>query len=157
MLTQEQLREVLDYRDGHLYWVLDMCQGRIKAGQRAGCFGGGYWKIKLFQKCYYAHRLVWLWHYGVLPDIIDHINQDKLDNSISNLRIASKQQNAVNTRNKTKPTYGTYFNSKARKYVASIGLGRSHLCLGAFDTLPEAKELYDTTAKEWFGEFYQPV
>lgn len=157
MITQKQLHELFDYRDGHLYWKHDMCRGRIKAGERAGCQGGRYWKIKLFQKCYYAHRLVWLWHYLNVPELIDHKNQNGLDNRIENLRPASKQQNAVNTYNSASTTYGTYFNHETSKYVAQIRLGGPVLYLGSFTTLLEAKEMYNMTAREWFGDFYQTV
>ena len=55
---------------------------------------GGYLRVKLFGKLYMVHRFIWCWHTGIMlppEQELDHINHDKLDNSIANLRVVDRQ------------------------------------------------------------------
>lgn len=57
----------------------------------------GYWQIGVKCRTYPAHRLAWLHVHGVWPpDLIDHINRDRSDNRITNLRLAGRSLNALN-------------------------------------------------------------
>ncbi|ECH9128545.1 HNH endonuclease [Salmonella enterica subsp. enterica] len=56
----------------------------------------GYWRITHANKCYLAHRLAWFFCYGVWPKEIDHIDNNKLNNSIGNLREVTHQLNQLN-------------------------------------------------------------
>jgi hypothetical protein len=154
MITQAELQARFEYRNGHLYWKEAFKNARVRPGDRAGCQSTKYWTIKINQKCYYAHRLIWLYHYGNLPEIIDHINRVPNDNRIENLRVASKQENAVNTYNKQDPRRGTYFRSDLKKWTSQIRLGKSVLSLGLFTSQSEAKAAYDAIAAHWYGDFY---
>jgi hypothetical protein len=101
----------------------------------------GYWnrnKLKATVGPRQMHRFVWLLKHGTLPPIIDHINGDKQDNRIANLRAATPRLNSlnrVNLRNGVQP--------RARKYggthwIAMLA-GRS---LGTFATKESAEEYY---------------
>jgi len=89
-----------------------------------------------------AHRVVWALHYGCWPDgEIDHINGDKQDNRIENLRVVSHEQNCRNvrkTRRNTSGTVGVRFNRRQRSWVAFIGDQGECRHLGTFDTEADA-------------------
>jgi hypothetical protein len=119
----------------------------------------GYIKVCVLQKHYRAHRLAWFLHYGQWPEgEIDHINGDVKDNSIKNLRIASRSQNAANGRRPKTNTSG--FKGVTRvtsgsQYLwrAQIGINGKMKVLGWFSTPEEASACYQVAAKEAFGDF----
>lgn len=88
-----------------------------------------------------VHRFAFYYEYGVLPRMIDHINQDKKDNRISNLRDGS---GCINTRNTTRviKARGYWYQSRVNKWVASIKINYKSKHLGYFDTECEAHEAY---------------
>jgi hypothetical protein len=106
MITQERLKGLLSYdaETGIFTWISRRIG--VKKGSVAGGYNGkGYWLIYVDGYRYRAHRLAWLYMYGKMPeDQIDHINHDKIDNRISNLREVT---NSVNHRNMKKPSNNT--------------------------------------------------
>lgn len=152
MISHTRVRELFDYRDGVLYWRTKS-RGRLQ-GNAAGSDNGRYMRVRIAGRSYLYHRVVWLWHHEELPDAVDHINLDRYDNRIENLRAATTQQNNINvTRSHWR---GTHFDRKRQVWVAQIRIGGPTLYLGSFTTRTEAKEEYDRTAKEWYGAFYRP-
>jgi hypothetical protein len=132
-LTFEYLREALDYNEGtgEFTWARD--RGRsIKAGTKAGTVAhNGYVNIGLKtngkKKLYLAHRLAWFWMNGEWPDgEIDHINRNKADNRLSNLRVVTRSENELNkslqSRNKAGAT-GVSFCKATGKWQVSRRVG----------------------------------
>ena len=106
MITHKELLETFEYRDGNLYWRIFTSSGKIKPGDRAGHWHGKYRAVIRHKKLYWIHHLVWFYHYGVWPsNCIDHVNRDRSNNSIENLREATYGENAqnkgVNSNNKS--------------------------------------------------------
>ena len=98
-ITQKRLKELLKYSPdtGELVWVAQS-SNRIKVGEVAGTMlTNGYLNISIDGQRYRAHRLAWLYVYGDLPiNQIDHINRNKIDNRIVNLREVSNKENHRN-------------------------------------------------------------
>lgn len=147
-LTLARLRELLSYdpATGDFFWIHDDLRGRNPAYLPAGGLNSrGYWRIKIAPHWYYAHRLAWLYIHGVWPSgPIDHINGDRLDNRIANLRDVSQ---TVNAQNKRKPG--------SRNKVGLLGVCRDYglfkacikvngktINLGRFQTPEEAHAAY---------------
>lgn len=158
MMNQQILKELLNYNPdiGIFTWAND--RKCVKAGTKAGTITNqGYVRIKILDKVYMAHRLAWLYVYGKLPnDMIDHINHDKADNRIENLREATNQQNQFN---KPKSKYsksnykGISFHKKSNKWLAQININKVNTYLGIFDTEEEAALAYQNKSKEIHKEF----
>lgn len=99
IIFQERLHQLFEYRDGHLYWKkLSSSLSRAKVGSKAGALAThGYWRIKFDGVTYMAHKLIYAMHNGgVCPDYIDHIDGNKSNNKLENLRPATIAQNAQN-------------------------------------------------------------
>lgn len=85
---------------------------------------------------------------GEWPEMIDHVNRDRLDNRPENLRSAS---HAENMRNKIHPGGASRYrgvNPSGRKWKATIGIGGAYRHLGVFGSEIEAAQAYDTAALE---------
>jgi len=127
-LTQERVRELFDYdpETGFLIWKHRiLSHGRIstKGGDVATCKGpSGYIYVGIDRKVYRAHRVIWLWWHGYLPENqIDHINKNRSDNKISNLREVSCQcnnGNIFNPRHSTSVVKGVTWKSNPKSWAA---------------------------------------
>ena len=97
--SHNQVRETFNYdpATGHFYWRVTL-SNRALAGSLAGTKQvNGYIYIRFDGKMILAHRLAWFYIHGVWPkDLIDHINGNRADNRLQNLREASLSQNAAN-------------------------------------------------------------
>ena len=142
MVQDKKLKRICEnryyYKDGALYNKEDFNR-QAKKDQKAGCINNrGYFHISIEGKKYLAHRLIFLMHNGYLPKLIDHINQDPLDNRIENLRAASNKLNAINSKlysnNKTGRT-GVYWHEKSQMYYAQIRNDGKQMHLGTFDNI----------------------
>lgn len=159
MLTQQRLKEVLDYDPeiGNFVWKLRLSQ-RIKVGQRAGTLNiKGYRHIRINGKYYYAHRLVFLYMNGEFPvDQVDHINLEKDDNRWVNLREATNGQNISNRRNRADNKSGfkgVCWDKRVKLWEARICKNGKQKFLGYFETPQEGHAAYCKAADKLHGEF----
>lgn len=134
----EKLNELFTYSDGRLYWKVSNSP-RIKIGNEAGVFGRSkYHRVGVGNNVYLTHRLIWKMLKGEEPPkYLDHINQNKFDNRIENLRSVTKSQNQLN--NKAK---GYRFHKASGKWTSQIMVNRKQVYLGIFDTENMAEEHY---------------
>jgi len=110
MISQSELIKMFDYKDGQLLRkdVHLIKKYGVIIGSKAV---NGYIETSINRKRYYLHRLIWLFHYGYLPKCIDHIDGDRLNNKIENLREATFSQNSLNMKiryNKKIPIKNVY-------------------------------------------------
>lgn len=143
MLTQEKLKEELHYDKGTGVFTRAVTRGKIKAGSIAGGFHpSGYIHIRVYAKTYMAHRLAWLYVYGVFPEFhTDHINGDKSDNRISNLRSVTCKENAINRSMKIdnkSGLIGVSFRNDIKKWRVKITINGFDKTIGSFGCLLEA-------------------
>ena len=154
-LTQDQAKSLFDYKDGVLHWKQNV--GKIKAGTKAGSIlNSGYCSIVFNGTRYQAHRLVYLLHHGYLPQYIDHIDGNRLNNFIANLRPATKSQNALNKRLDKKNTSGyrnVYWHKAYKKWRVSLMVARKTIHIGSFDDLELAGLVATEARKKYHGEF----
>lgn len=114
------------------------------AGRRAIATkaNNGYLKGELWGADLLAHRVAWALHYGAWPNgLIDHINGDKADNRIENLRLVDHSGNTKNNRISKKNTtghIGVYWEPLRNKWRADITADKKTVCLGRFDNKDDA-------------------
>lgn len=155
-----ELKEWLRYdaNTGKFFWVKRPAQ-TVRAEDVAGSKdGNGYVRIRIKGTEYLAHRLAWLFAKGEDPleRFIDHLNCDRGDNRIENLRIVDHKENNRNRR-KAKGTSskfkGVSWNAKTGKWTSQIYAQGRQRYLGSFDIEEDAHEAYRRAAIELHGEF----
>lgn len=157
-LSQEVVKELFDYHeDGYLTWKTK--RNGINKNMAVGYVDKttGYLRAKINGSSYRIHRIVFLWHHGFLPDVIDHKDNNPLNNKIENLRPANASQNNWNSVARVTNTSGfkgVSWHKQKLKWCASIGLANAKKkWLGAYKTPEEAHEAYKQAAIKHFGEF----
>ena len=156
-LTAEYARSVVRYcPDSGLFYRV-RSSSRSPAGSVTGTtYGNGYIRISIDCTEYLAHRLAWFITYGVWPEYVDHINGDKTDNRLCNLREATNTQNCGNMRlrrDNVSGFKGVSYRKRGGRYMARIVIDRKTIYLGTFLTAQEAHAAYLMAAKEHFKEF----
>lgn len=147
--------EFIEYNPatGLLHWKRD--RSNVKAGSRAGNPIGnrGYVAFHFNGRKHYAHRVAWLLARGPIPAgcDIDHINGDRSDNRIDNLRLATRGQNLCNGRARGKASRfkGVSYHAQRGRWRAFVNARH----LGLFDNEEDAARAADRGALEQYGEF----
>lgn len=142
----ERLQECLRYEPdtGALVWLVS--RGKCKAGDTVTCQDSrGYLVLGLDGVRHYAHRVAWALAYGVLPDgVVDHIDGDRSNNRLSNLRAVSVM---VNTQNRHVPSARSKtqllgVRKFGKSFRAQISIEGHTTHLGTFPTAAEAHDAY---------------
>jgi hypothetical protein len=97
----------------------------------------GYHYVQLNGKQYRSHRLIFLMLKGYLPKLVDHINRDRLDNRIENLREATKSENTFNSA-RSDSALGVSFDPSRNKWRAYTQEGGRRCSWGRYATKEEA-------------------
>lgn len=158
MLSIERLKELLEYnRDTGEWRWLKTLRPQSPAGCIAGSKGKEYTLLRVDRRAYMAHKLAWLYCYGDWPaKQIDHINGDRYDNRIVNLRLATPSENGRNRgpqRNNTSGVKGVTWHARDKRWQAQIWVNGKRIQLGYFIDIKDAAAAYAKAALELHGEF----
>jgi hypothetical protein len=144
MVSPEELKRVLSYNHETGVFTRKINRGKHKAGDIAGTvMSRGYIRIGVNGRTYLAHRLAWLYVYGVWPNEIDHVNHIKDDNRISNLRSVTHQENSRNQSKQNKKegkndVTGVLWCRQNKKWSVRIGVNNKRVYVGIFKDKFEA-------------------
>lgn len=157
MITQARLKECLRYEPetGRFFWIKKLGP-RAMPGNEAGSLNQlGYIKIKVLHQEYSRSRLAWLYVYGKWPDpFIDHINRNRKDDRIINLRVATRGENNRNTQMRSDNTSGVKGVVKIRdQFMARIHYRGESIYLGLHETIEGAGEAVKQASIKYHGEF----
>ncbi len=133
-----------DCNSGKIYWKISP-HPRIKACSEAGTIRDGYKVIGLFGSIYLAHRLCWFLHYKKDPGnlLIDHIDRNRSNNKIVNLRlvtVSENQQNIGAPKNNKLGELGVFYDKQRGKFRGRIYINGKLKHLGYFNTIEKAIE-----------------
>lgn len=154
-MSKDLFQNVFEYRDGNLYWTNN---GPIKMrGKLAGTINErGYVKVSVADKRYGVHQIVFAMHNGYIPENIDHINGNKSDNRIENLRPATKAQNGYNRKlppNNTSGAKNVSYRADTNKWRVDVRVdGKSH-CFGSYEDFDLAELVAIEARNKYHGKF----
>lgn len=152
MITQQRLQELFDYQNGQF----------INRKTNAVCSPAPitkyhrYNRIVIDGKAYAFHRMVFLYHKGYLPKIIDHIDNDRTNNKIENLREATQQQNCLNRiahKNNRSGYKNVFWHSSMNKWSVQISISRKRRIFGYFDDVELAGLVAEEARDKFHGEY----
>lgn len=157
----ERLKALFYYKDGKLYNRVS--RGSAKRDTEAGYVAeDGYRRVRVDGKYFYIHRLIWWLLTGkeVPEDLfIDHIDGNRLNNLITNLRLATALENQYNKArqdNGTSSYKGVWFDKAKDVWKASIRFKEKRHYIGQFSSELDAALAYDEYARRIQGEFAKP-
>jgi len=158
-LTVTQLKAAVRYESesGKFFRVGNRTRsphGRVLGNKTSN----GYLHISVNGKKYAAHRLAWLYAHGEWPNgDIDHIDGDRANNSLSNLRVVSRSTNLENlrvakTHNASTGLLGAYpYGTSGKLFIAKIQVRGRTVRVGLFSTAQDAHEAYVRAKRELHG------
>jgi len=151
-MTYEIAKKLFEYKDNTLYWRKDT-NHKYSGKPVSPSLNRKYLTVKYRKKLYYIHRVVFLLHNGYLPKYIDHINQNKHDNRIENLRACSVSQNMANTNGWSNKSLPKGVSKNGKNFTARIMYNLKQIRLGTYKTPEEAYEVYKNKSLELHKEF----
>lgn len=157
-ISHEKLKELVSYDESTGLFLWKVSRQRCIANKNIGYrHYSGYLHVEIFGKHYSLHRLAWFYVHGEWPkDMLDHINNIRDDNRISNLREVNVQQNSMNRSPNKKGASkykGVTWHGRTNTWRARISLNNKRISLGLFKTEEDAYAAYKEAALQYHGEF----
>jgi hypothetical protein len=162
MLTQEVLKSILHYNPetGIFTWINKVGRTAFLNGKVAGCVkkDSGYIVIRINYILYRAHRLAWIYTYGdTIFNDIDHIDGNRANNAINNLRECTMSQNICNSKlrvDNTSNIKGVSFAKNINKWHAYINeKGQKRINIGYFSSKEDAAFAISEAREKYHGAF----
>jgi hypothetical protein len=160
-MQQEDLKAALHYdkATGVFRWRHSQRRNSIKPWSVAGALTKrqGYIEIWINKKIYKAHRLAWLYVHGSIPsEHIDHVNGDKADNRIENLREANNTTNHWNEvirATNLSGHKGVWWHKQSGKWEAACRIGGKQKTVGRFERIEDAVEAVKKFREQHHGQY----
>jgi len=158
MTTQAQVADCFEYRDGLLYWrrVTHPNKQHLADTPAGSIHKTGYRHVTWMGKVHKVHRLIFVMHHGYLPPEVDHINGNRADNRIENLRAATRSENQCNRgalTNNTSGYPGVSWHKKSRAWLVRVMKnGKSHM-VGYFKDLELAGLVAEEARSKFHGQY----
>ena len=157
VITQERVKSLFDYReDGNLVRRVQT-SNRVKIGDVVGWGNStGYMSVNLDGSHWLIHRLIYLYHHGVLPKVIDHIDGNPLNNKIENLREATMEQNSLNQKGRKNSYSGiknVYWHKKLKKWYVHVKRNKGIVHFGMFEDLEFAELVAIMAREKYHGQY----
>ena len=150
MVSREELEELFNYKDGKIYgrwvdWRRKASNTRVFEKELGTPNGAGHLTVSFKDKRgvrhrELVHRVVFMMHYGWLPNYIDHINRDGCDNRLENIRPACKSLNSQNRGAQANTKYGLrgIYKDKLGGYCVFIGIDNRRVHIGRTECIGKA-------------------
>jgi|SaaInlStandDraft_4_1057021.scaffolds.fasta_scaffold85231_2 hypothetical protein len=147
-LSQDLLHELFYYKDGNLFNKISRSNFALK-DKEVGWISDknvGYKCVTISSQKYKLHRLIWIFHNGNISTgfQLDHINGNRIDNHIENLRLVTHQENQWNRVS----AKGYYWREKQKRFISQIRVNNEQRHLGSFHNEQEARQAYINAKKE---------
>lgn len=144
-ITREYLLQLFDYdrERGILIWKNHWCRARSRfIGKIAGCRKqDGHWHLRINNKLYLRHRVIWFIEKGTWPEVIDHIQGSEKGDQISNLRVSTHRLNANNSyRHREGKLTGASFHKNSGRWTSQYHVNNKKIHLGYFNSEIEAHQ-----------------
>lgn len=150
-ISHSRLRELFDYDASTGEFIVLKRRARMttQIGDRVGGSAqrNGYMRLSVDKREYMFHRLVWFWNHGRWPtEHIDHIDGDRKNNRIANLREATQSENNQNKKSASRRSksglLGVFWIEKQKHFIAVIRVNGKGKYLGAFQDPQIAYQRY---------------
>ena len=158
-LSKDLLHELFEYKDGKLYWKKRPSPKSVKVvpGNKAGTLCNNfYWQVSINKEFYYSHRIIFAMFHGYFPDSVDHIDGNRSNNKIENLRQATQTQNNYNSFIRSDNTSGyknVYWDKRSNKWLVIVKVERKNKHIGYFKDINMANNAAILARKQYYGEF----
>jgi hypothetical protein len=155
-IDPDYLRYLFEYKDGHLYWK-DTPRRHATKGKKAGRqTPNGYITVEIDGTPYQEHRLIWSYHNGDADMMIDHIDGNRSNNKIENLRLCTRVQNSHNRKRCSRNTTGVKgirVRPDNGKYEVRITVNKKRFVFGSYRDLELAELVMVMAREKLHGEF----
>jgi hypothetical protein len=156
-MTQELVQDLFNYDPDTGILTNKIARWGAKAGGIAGGIAGaGYLLVSIKRINHTVHRICFLHYHGYLPAMLDHKDNNKLNNRILNLRECTKQENSFNAKiskaNKS-GIKGVSWNKKAKKWMAGMKINGKNNYLGLFTEIEDARKAVEDARGRLHKEF----
>lgn len=159
ILTQEYLHTLFEYKDGILYWK--KAKEKVTVGNNAGCISNtGYLCVGIDRTPFLNHRVIFMMHKGYMPIMIDHIDGNKLNNKIENLRETTRGQNRMNSKlqsNNISGAKNVNWNKKHKKWYVQLSAEGKKLYFGSYFDLNVARFVAETMRHKYHKQFSRSI
>lgn len=155
-MDYDLLHKLFIYDDGHLIRKITTSPTSKAGSIVAGTNGRGYVKFRIGKKDYKAHRAIFLMHHKYLPEYVDHIDGNSMNNRIENLRECTLEQNSWNSKifNTNKSGIkGVCWHKASKKWRVTLTVNKKPKHFGTYHDIDYARFVVEALRYKYHGKF----